>query len=128
MGDRAAARLRRAGELFRPREPGGFTTSATRHVWNLSGDVRVFVERVQLDICGDAVAIGTVVGSFWRAAGWMCRHDPVGYRVFWSGGRARHRIFFCGTISFRNRRSANFPGKLESDRLLVPNVRTEPGN
>src|SRR4029077_10113749 len=57
MGHRPAPRLRRAGELFRPREPFRLARCAAGRLRNLRGNVRILVQRLQLDLRSPAASV-----------------------------------------------------------------------
>ena len=123
MGDRAAARLRRAGQLFRSRESFCFEGCAHRCVRHFRGNVRLFVERLQLDVRGAAAPVRSVAGSFRRSPGRPHQHDSLERGFLWRGGVHGNRRFLRGAIAFGNRRSAHVSGKFKSHRLLVSETR-----
>src|ERR1700730_14781309 len=67
LGHRFASWFRGAGELFRPGEFVGISGSSARYVRNFGGDVRLFVEHVQLVVRSATASIGDFTGSFRRA-------------------------------------------------------------
>ena len=88
---RVIAGFWRARQLFRSRESFRVARCASDSVWNVRRDVRLFVQRVQLDLRGAATAFRIVAGSFWRAPRRRPQHDHLEHRVLRRGHFHRSR-------------------------------------
>src|SRR4029077_12586933 len=85
LGHRVATGLRRARQLFRSRESFRVARCSAERVRNDRGDVRYFIERVQLDLCGSAIAFGIVAGPLWRATRRYPQYHYLEHRVLRRG-------------------------------------------
>src|SRR6266481_1837814 len=75
MGHRLAPRLWRTGELFRPCKPFRFPRCAAGRLRNFRRDVRLFVQRLQLDLRAPPAPFRAFARPFWRPARRNRQHD-----------------------------------------------------
>src|SRR5713226_7736188 len=120
LGHRIAAGFRGARQLFRSRESFRVARRAASVVRNFGGDVRLPVERVQLDLRGPATAFRTVAGSLWRAPRRHPQHDHLEHRILWRGHFHGNRQLIWRAISVGGWRSSDISGQRQGRRLLVP--------
>src|SRR5215470_439673 len=128
VDDRVVARVRGARELLRPGERFGLAGRAARGVWSDDDPVRVSSQRVQLDLCADASALGLAARPVRRQPRWPRERAFVEPGLLRLGGLDWAWEFLCFAFAARRGGSAHFSGQREGRRLLVPGAREEPGD
>jgi len=108
-----------SGQLFRPRKSFGIPGCSRGLVWNLGGDVRLALRRLQLDVHVAPTALRAAAGSIWRAPRGHHQHCDL-ERGFLRNGDRHRRQRLLGAFSVGDRRGADIPGQFKSNRLLVP--------
>src|SRR4029077_17323631 len=128
MDDCTFAGVRSPGQLFRSGQSLCFARRPASLVWRFRGDVRLSLERLQLDLRVAPTAFGPSAGSLWCPARGHRKHGDLECGFLRYGRLHRHRRFVWGAIPLGGWRSADISRKCKSDWLLVSRRRTEPGH
>src|SRR5882762_7521322 len=128
LDDRVVARLRSAGQLFRPGKLVGLSRCASFCFRHHHRSVWLPAERLQLDLCTNATSFRRIAGPLWSAPNWPNQYVAVERCLFWSGQRHGPEEFSCRAIAAWSGRGPDVSRKLQGRWLLVSCARAEPGN
>src|SRR5713101_886545 len=128
LDDCVVARLRSAGQLFRPGKLVGFSRCASFRLRHHHRSVWLPAERLQLDLCTNATSFRRIAGPLWSAPNWPNQCVAVERGLFWSGHRYWPEEFSCGAIAAWSGRGPDVSRKLQGRWVLVSCARAEPGN
>src|SRR5467141_78487 len=128
MGCRPAPRVRRSGELFRPRKPFRLARCAAGRIRNLRGNVRLFAQRLQLDLRPPPTSLRAFARPFWCPTRRNRQHNYLERGLVRRGPFRRDRRVVCLAAALGDRRGPDVSRLCESHRLLVSQGRAQPGN
>src|SRR5260370_11370269 len=128
LDDCVVARLRSAGQLFRPGKLVDLSRCASFCLRHHHRSVWLPAERLQLDLCTDATSFRRIAGPLWSAPNWPNQCVAVERGLFWSGQRHWLEEFSCGAIAAWDGRGPDGFPKLQGRWLLDSCARAEPGN
>src|SRR6267154_1407407 len=128
LDDCVVARLRSAGQLFRPGKPVGLSRCASFRLQHHHRSVWLPAERLQLDLCPNATSFRRIAGPLWSSPNWPNQYVAVERGLFWSSHRHWPEEFSCRAIAAWSGRGPDVSRKLEGCWLLVSCARAEPGN
>src|SRR5260370_7891583 len=128
LDDCVIARVRSAGQLFRPRKLVGLSRCASFRLRHHHCSVWLPAERLQLDLCPNATSFRRIAGPLWRAPNWPNQYVAVERSLFWSGQRRWPEEFSCRAIAAWSGRGPDVSRTLKGRWVLVSFPRPKPRN